>query len=530
MKKFEEYFSFEAIVGDLIRWRVKGRDVGKMLPPRKAWSRAGAKAREGVSPEAVRRQSIWRAVRRECGGLGTARPAMRWAQNLMRFVREVREAVMGGAVDFQKPRMIQVPKGYKDGVQVFREVASFDNLTDRVILSRMTAYVRDVLEKVLGDCCYSFRLDIDMSHQLAIARLQDWRREHEGGPMFVAECDIKKFFDSISHDIVRRCWEKVGFDALAGKVLEAYLGVYAASGATGVRALPDDKQRGLPQGGSFSTVLANLVLAEADRAVLSEDDGRLFYARYCDDVVFVHSDKAMCRRTMEAYESALAKLDLPMHEVRPFVYKPADGSKTEYYSIKSKGPFRWGEPMKGEVNCAPWVSFLGSQVRYDGETRIRKESIEKHIRSLGLETAAAVRVMQDNEQAIGYSEQMWRAWFARFRNRLIAKGVGYVTAKVKDCNMCWAGAFTRVTDCTDTRMQMRRLDRVREGLLAKVWRMVRGAAGVRALANCGEVVRLPTRHYKGRPFSYFGFLEKATRPTNMARRRVRTRALPYSEM
>ena len=59
---FEEYFSFEAIVGDLIRWRVKGegafdengrRDVEKVLPPRKAWSRAGAKERDGVDPEVV---------------------------------------------------------------------------------------------------------------------------------------------------------------------------------------------------------------------------------------------------------------------------------------------------------------------------------------------------------------------------------------------------------------------------------------------------------------------------------------------
>jgi hypothetical protein len=150
----------------------------------------------------------------------------------------------------------------------------------------------------------------------------------------------------------------------------------------------------LPQGGSFSTVLANLVLAEADRAVLDVDDGRLFYARYCDDVVFVHPDTAMCRRAMDAYAAALAKLDLPMHEVRPFVYKPADGSPTEYYSIKSKGPFQWCEAEKGQADCATWVSFLGSQVRYDGETRIRKESIEKHIRSLGRETAKAVREIE----------------------------------------------------------------------------------------------------------------------------------------
>ena len=61
--KFEEYFSFEVIVKDLIRWRVKGkrkkdekgrRDVEMVLPPRKMWSRAGVKEREGIAPEVVR--------------------------------------------------------------------------------------------------------------------------------------------------------------------------------------------------------------------------------------------------------------------------------------------------------------------------------------------------------------------------------------------------------------------------------------------------------------------------------------------
>ncbi len=71
-------------------------------------------------------------------------------------------------------------------------------------------------------------------------------------------------------------------------------------------------------------------------------------------------------------------------------------------------------------------------------------------------------------------------------------------------------------------MQMRRLDCVREGMLCKVWEMV--------VAKCGHAGRVPlprrsrgdrpTRRFKGRPFSYFGFLEKAVRPTNL-------RAMPY---
>ena len=60
--KFEEYFSFEAILGDLVRWRIRGRDVGGTLPARKAGSRAGIRGRGGVAPSVVRQRAIWRKV------------------------------------------------------------------------------------------------------------------------------------------------------------------------------------------------------------------------------------------------------------------------------------------------------------------------------------------------------------------------------------------------------------------------------------------------------------------------------------
>ena len=110
MMKFEEYFSFEAILGDLIRWRVNGkgtrdengrRDVEKVLPARRAWCRAGVKDRKGVAPEVVRRQAVWRTVGKccQCGNVASTNVAssqLRWVQNLMRLVDEVRGAVSGG--------------------------------------------------------------------------------------------------------------------------------------------------------------------------------------------------------------------------------------------------------------------------------------------------------------------------------------------------------------------------------------------------------------------------------------------------
>ena len=66
--KFEDYFSFEAILDDLVKWRLAGKDVGGTLPPRAVWKRGGFRERKGRSAEAVRRAAILRTVRRVYGG------------------------------------------------------------------------------------------------------------------------------------------------------------------------------------------------------------------------------------------------------------------------------------------------------------------------------------------------------------------------------------------------------------------------------------------------------------------------------
>ena len=552
---FEDSFSFEAILGDLVRLRMRSRrkdadgrtpepycfvrdgeergrmrrlDVSGLLPPRREWNRyrAGVRARVGKDPAVVRRWAILRAVNRlrRDGTLAD----FRWGQKLLVFVEEVQRRVTSENLAFVPPRPIKIVKGRKNGQPEYREVASFDSVSDRVILSRLTAYVRDRLEGVLTRSCYSFRRDGRITYQTALEDLKRYRAKFSVGSLFVGECDIQKFFDNISHEVVRARWEASGlFDPAARNVLDAYLKAYAASEEGG--------RHGIPQGGSLSTVLANLVLAVADAAVAKVDDGQLFYARFCDDVVFVHPKEEVCRRAMAAYENALKELDLPMHPVRSFVYRPLDGTPTDFYELKSKGPFRWFAAAPGEGNRAPWLSFLGSQIRFDGETRIRKESIERHIRALGRVTAEVVKAIKKGEKGEVDVSNPGEAvkWFCRFRNRLIAKGVGHV--KARERGICWAGAFPAMTFCADAKRQMRRLDRVREGMLTKVWQTLLAREKVElgrqkvAVAEdrsvppvlVGQIQALLSEswlqdedsrpRYKGRPYSYFGFLKQSAR-------------------
>ena len=129
--RFEDYFSFEAIVRDLVKWRIAGKDVDGTLPPRKMWSRVGVKARKGVDPAVVRKQSILRTVKRACGGTlvfaaGTAMPHAaatsaalpvsrgcklddhKWGRKLSALVEEVQTAVFSGKVAFEPPKMFKM--------------------------------------------------------------------------------------------------------------------------------------------------------------------------------------------------------------------------------------------------------------------------------------------------------------------------------------------------------------------------------------------------------------------------------------
>lgn len=264
------------------------------------------------------------------------------------------------------------------------------------------------------------------------------------------------------------------------------------------------------QGREFERGKGRMVMAQADEAVLRHSSEKMFYARYCDDMVIAATDESLCRRAMDAYFAALDQLHLPPHPIADFTYG------TDYFEAKSKGPFRWCAAENGTRGCAPWVSFLGNQVRFDGAVRVRKDTVRKHVLKIKEEVGSAIGTWKrlGGKLRAGVKKSLL---YKALRRRLVAKGVGYLRAgPVPKDGICWAAAFPNLTKNAVCARQMRTLDFVRERALGAV-RRVLGAAGVRAL---------PLR-YLGRPSSYYGYLQKVKSPAQGRRRVVK---LPYSEL
>ncbi len=473
------------------------------LPPRRHWARPGPKSRGKKNTGQLQVSSVMRCVRahEKSGTLETTE----WGGRLVHLVADVRRRVGECNITIRPPRAGKVPKLTVSGRRETRDISIFDDPADTVLLARTAAYLRDWFEPVLkaGRCCYSFRKSRKLTHQSAVGALCRWRMRHEGEELFVAECDIRKFFDNIRHDVILKALDRYAaelgnLDPAAREVVSAYLRCYRFGEADGV-------SHGIPQGGSLSPVLANMVMAQADEAVLRHSSEKMFYARYCDDMVIAATDESLCRRAMDAYFAALDQLHLPPHPIADFTYG------TDYFDAKSKGPFRWCAAEKGARGCAPWVSFLGNQVRFDGDVRVRKDTVRKHVLKIKEEVGSAIGTWErlGGKLRDGVKKALF---YKSLRRRLVAKGVGYLRAgPVPKDGICWAAAFPNLTKNAFCARQMRTLDFVRE----------------RALGAVRRVLALKGMRYLGRPSSYYGYLKKVERPAQGRRRMVK---LPYSEL
>ena len=497
---------------------VGGRDdPATYMPPRRLWSRIRLGARRMNDRSVYNKLAIMRHVRWVIlnGKLGE----YDWGRRFAEFVARIRTRLERGDFDFEMPVSFAVEKPGKET----RFVTSFLNLEDKVILRLVAKYLRKTFDSKLSPNCYSFREDPCVDHSTAVKALIDYRAGHKDETLWVAECDVRKFFDVIDHRVAWRAFERMTrgmkVDRMAKTVVKGYLAAYTSTETLlkGCKSKCAEKCEayvgkirealgkmdgdvGVPQGGAVSMLIANWVLDVADRRVEHWGDENLFYARFCDDIVIVHPDREKCRAARDRYLRALERLLLPYH---PMAKRIPYGEA--FYAAKSKGPYCWRELRKpGERGVSPWVSFLGDQVRFDGDVRVRQDSIDRHVAVLRAERRKFLWLLHASQRE-GSGVTMRKGTQAHPVTRggvaqammksMVAKGVGYLRAGPFAAmgDMCWMSAFPDVCGA-DCEHQLRQLDAVRANILYPLQKM----AG--------------TKHYLGRPASYCGFLDRGARP------------------
>jgi retron-type reverse transcriptase len=123
------------------------------------------------------------------------------------------------------------------------------------------------------------------------------------GQYYVLKGDVTKFFPSVNHTILKQIIRRTIRDRRVLWLLDTIIDSYSTEGQDGI---------GIPIGTLTSQLMANVNLDLLDHYV--KNMGVKFYARYMDDFVLIHQDKAFLHEAWKDIEHFLnEKLSLKLN-------------------------------------------------------------------------------------------------------------------------------------------------------------------------------------------------------------------------
>ena len=477
-------------------------------------------------------------------------------------------------------------------------------LKDRIVISIANKFFTDLFDEFFEDTSLAFRAKCrfnneEKNHHLAVLKILEYKQKNSYNNTFVAECDLKKFYDTVNH---KTC-SKAFYDLIekstrihptldlkcAIHLFNEYLNCYDFK--CNVEVLNSDSlywsnqkdpnqtpingkypwiekeikenqyykinqtdKIGVPQGGALSGLIANIILDYSDKQL--KDIPNLFYVRYCDDMILMHENENTCKSAIDIYKKSIEHLLLFSHPFETIFFSknknfykkinviPNIITKThnkysifkninnkidnlikklfpkfrirnksinsvqynlsfsrsikKFWNCKSKGPYQWGK-LDISNNIYPWIGFVGYEIDYNCNTRIRKRSIKKEIdKQKKIITSIIKRIIKDNyKYKIARNNSIYRSAFEKLNGMSVGR-INMYDYKTCENKICWADGFRCLTFNKFSKVQLRILDRQKNKCLNILIRNL-GAETVKSVPedDTKEIYKM------GKAFSYY---------------------------
>jgi RNA-directed DNA polymerase len=194
-------------------------------------------------------------------------------------------------------------------------------VVDRIAETVGKRYLEPILEEHFHPDSYGYRPKKSAIEAVGVARQRCWRYD------WVLDLDIKGFFDSIDHGVLMRAVRKHTDCKWVLLYIERWLKapVQLEDGSL------IHRDKGTPQGGVISPVLANLFLHYAFNMWMKKRYPRIPFERYADDVICHCRSKAEAEGLRVAIERRFAECGLELHlQKTRVVYCKDDDRRGDY--------------------------------------------------------------------------------------------------------------------------------------------------------------------------------------------------------
>ena len=236
-----------------------------------------------AKPFSIPKREIWEAFKRVKANRGAAgvdgQSIQDFEARLAGNLYKLWNRLSSGSYMPPPVRRVDIPKG--DGGT---RPLGIPTVADRIAQEVVRRYLEPLLEPVFHEDSYGYRPGRSAIDAIRTARQRCWRYD------WVVDIDIKGFFDSIDHELLLRAVRKHTDCAWVLLYVERWL--------TAPAMMEDGtlvpRERGTPQGGVISPLLANLFLHYAFDAWMRRTMPGVPFERYADDII------CHCRTEREA--------------------------------------------------------------------------------------------------------------------------------------------------------------------------------------------------------------------------------------
>ena len=194
-------------------------------------------------------------------------------------------------------------------------------VADRIAQMVIKQQLEPKLEKIFHKDSYGYRPKKSAIEAIGQARTRCWRND------WVLDLDIKGFFDNINHELMMKAVKIHTTDKWTLLYIERWLkaSVQMPDGALVV------SDKGTPQGGVISPLLANLFLHYAFDKWMERNFPTIPFVRYADDSVCHCKTEVQAKILKTAIEKRMKEVQLELHPDKTKIVYCKDADRTGTY-------------------------------------------------------------------------------------------------------------------------------------------------------------------------------------------------------